>query len=288
MTRTAASTLAVHHFGGSGSPVLLVHGAGANLGGWVPFAERLSGKHQVLGVDLPGHGGSLMADVWSWEAVLADLDAVIALETGPEVVLVGHSLGGMLALSRAALLPAVAGAINIDGWLGDPMPPVVGVHRARLVELASEPVRDLEAGDTARARQALVEAAAGWHPAAAEGLISRMLLSDGGPARLRPSAEETAAIYGSLQEPDLWGALANANCLVGVVLASQSESPPWCSPTERDAHAAGRASLCRRLETALSPSLFRVLPGTHDLPFTDPFALADTVDAMITVFASHR
>jgi pimeloyl-ACP methyl ester carboxylesterase len=43
---------------GAGEPLLLLHGTGGSRRHWRPVIERLAGHHDVIAVDLPGHGES--------------------------------------------------------------------------------------------------------------------------------------------------------------------------------------------------------------------------------------
>ena len=66
--------------------------------------DRLEDRFTVVAVDLPGHGESPCPDdpeAFTRDAALDDLDAVLAELDGP-AILVGHSLGGYLALAHAA------------------------------------------------------------------------------------------------------------------------------------------------------------------------------------------
>ncbi len=47
-----------HHRGGSGEPLLLIHGNGHTWRGWKPMLPRLEQSFDVLAVDLPGFGRS--------------------------------------------------------------------------------------------------------------------------------------------------------------------------------------------------------------------------------------
>jgi pimeloyl-ACP methyl ester carboxylesterase len=95
------------------APIILIHGA--FCGGWVfdRFAEVLArAGHSVLAPDLPGHaaaapreaaGGLSMSDYAN--AVAAQADAL-----GAPPVLIGHSLGGLVAL-LAAMRTRIAGVV---------------------------------------------------------------------------------------------------------------------------------------------------------------------------------
>ena len=77
--------------------------------------DALADRHTVIAVDLPGHGDSPCPDdpdAFTRDAALADLDDVIAdLDETP--VLVGHSLGGYLALAHAATRPEATNGIVV-------------------------------------------------------------------------------------------------------------------------------------------------------------------------------
>lgn len=107
-----------HLHGGDGPLLLLLHGAGRSSADWAAAAPRLTGRHRVLTVDLPGHGRSAPAPSWDFATVCADLDDTVAAAgaTGP-VAVAGHSLGGMVAAVYAATRPErVAAAVNLDGF----------------------------------------------------------------------------------------------------------------------------------------------------------------------------
>lgn len=106
--------LAVRDHGGSGSPVLLLHGLGGTLLHWDAVAPLLTGAHRVVSMDLRGHG--LSGDgPWEWEAVLDDVQAVIDHFGLDAPLIVGHSLGGMVAVRWALRHPDGPGIVNLDG-----------------------------------------------------------------------------------------------------------------------------------------------------------------------------
>ncbi len=85
---------------GKGPTIVLVHGLGGRAGHWLPCARLLARDHRVVLVDLPGHGASAMPEPFSLERAAQALDLALADEPGP-VVLVGHSVGGLVAAQEA-------------------------------------------------------------------------------------------------------------------------------------------------------------------------------------------
>ncbi|WP_233594876.1 alpha/beta fold hydrolase [Amycolatopsis sp. WAC 04169] len=81
-----------------GVPVVLLHALGSKAGTWDDFAARLD--RRVVAVDLPGHGDSAHAESYSLE-VMAD---GVAELLGEEADLVGHSMGGRVAVLLAQRL----------------------------------------------------------------------------------------------------------------------------------------------------------------------------------------
>jgi pimeloyl-ACP methyl ester carboxylesterase len=126
-------TVKTHHVpvrylhGGTGKPLLFLHGAGGALAG-DPFLNALSAHYEVFAPLLPGYGDSEechelrdMLDI-----TLHYLDVVDALGL-ERPLLAGHSMGGMIASEMAAMAPkqfdrlAVIAAAGL--WLEDyPIP----------------------------------------------------------------------------------------------------------------------------------------------------------------------
>jgi len=86
-----------------GDVVLLIHGFGADVNGWMFNQSALAEERRVVALDLPGHGRSAK-DVGTGDlAVFSDAVTGFISERGFEKVhLVGHSLGGGAALKAAA------------------------------------------------------------------------------------------------------------------------------------------------------------------------------------------
>jgi pimeloyl-ACP methyl ester carboxylesterase len=105
-------------YGGVGpGGMLLLHGGGANAH-WYDFVgPLLTQTGRVLAVDLRGHGDSSPAEppVYTSEAYLQDLRALLRAEELSTPVLLGHSMGGMLAVQYTGTWPQdVQGLIVCD------------------------------------------------------------------------------------------------------------------------------------------------------------------------------
>lgn len=101
---------------GTGSPpIVFIHGLGSTAATWALCMAQLRDRHHVLAIDLLGHGGSPVPDdpaEYTRDRALADIDEVLAELTEPPL-LVGHSLGGYLALAHAATRPGAARGIVV-------------------------------------------------------------------------------------------------------------------------------------------------------------------------------
>lgn len=102
---------------GSGSPMLFLHGVGSSSATWSRVMELLQARHMVASFDLLGHGDSPVPDdpvEYTRDKALEDIDEILATFDQP-AVLVGHSLGGYLALAHAATRPgAVRGLVVLN------------------------------------------------------------------------------------------------------------------------------------------------------------------------------
>lgn len=122
---------------GRGSITLVfIHGWSCDRGYWREQVEAFRGDYRIVALDLAGHGqsGHGRSD-WSIANFAADAAAVIAAVGAREVIVVGHSMGGPVAIETGALLPdRVRGVIGVDTmsdfWGTPVMDQMVGQLRA--------------------------------------------------------------------------------------------------------------------------------------------------------------
>lgn len=100
---------------GAGAPIVLLHGMGTSAATWNRCMELLEDRFTMVAPDLLGHGDSPVPDdpaEYTRDRTLVDVDDIVAdLDEPP--VLVGHSLGGYLALAYAATRPGAARGIVV-------------------------------------------------------------------------------------------------------------------------------------------------------------------------------
>lgn len=113
---------------GSGVPLVLLHGIGDSAADWQEVVPFLARRYRVYAPDLPGHGRSTKTlaqytPAALTHAVIAWLDALDL----PQVFLVGHSLGGLLALQMALAAPTRVPALALmaSGGLGRAINPLL-------------------------------------------------------------------------------------------------------------------------------------------------------------------
>ncbi|WAP60475.1 alpha/beta fold hydrolase [Streptomyces sp. S465] len=89
-----------------GPVVVFVHGWGCDRDDFAEVTAFLPGHYRVLAVDLAEHGESRSTrDVWTMEEFARDVAAVLEAERVDTCVVVGHSLGGAVAVEVGRLLP---------------------------------------------------------------------------------------------------------------------------------------------------------------------------------------
>jgi len=126
---------------GRGPTIVLVHGLGSRIQHWLPVARLLARHHRVVLVELPGHGVSEMPDPFSFERATQALDEALAQESREPVVLVGHSVGGLIAANEALEHPArVRALVLVETAL---KPQVEGEERRAMLEALERDYRGL-------------------------------------------------------------------------------------------------------------------------------------------------
>jgi len=93
--------------------LVLVHGITESRHSWAPLLSPLAADHLVLAVDLRGHGDSDHSDPYDPLTYAADVVETATALGIEHPLVVGHSLGGVVASAFAAIAPC-AGVVNVD------------------------------------------------------------------------------------------------------------------------------------------------------------------------------
>jgi pyruvate dehydrogenase E2 component (dihydrolipoamide acetyltransferase) len=104
---------------GDGPPVVFIHGFGADLNAWMFTQPALAERQRTIALDLPGHGGSSRdvgaGDVGALAEAVAGALAALGIARAH---LVGHSLGGAIALELAAVQPSLVASVTLIASAG--------------------------------------------------------------------------------------------------------------------------------------------------------------------------
>ncbi len=114
--------------------MLLVHGQPGSGADWGPLSRLLAADHHVMAPDRPGWGLNPRSPSGLRGNARALADAVAAFGLRPPVTVVGHSLGGGIALELALERPDLVGALVLIGSVG------VGLALNRLDRLLGVPM----------------------------------------------------------------------------------------------------------------------------------------------------
>ncbi|WP_370950216.1 alpha/beta fold hydrolase [Amycolatopsis sp. cg5] len=203
---------------GDGPTLLLLHGLGATGEVWNGFETHLRESWQGSWIvpDLPGHGRSEPLARYTFGGLAA---AVAAELPGSEIIVLGHSLGGVLGLTLAS------------GWFGVPVRAVCGLgikvewtpdDLAKAAAVAAKPARVFATREEAAERWLKVAGLFGlWDnssPLISPGLVSG---EDGWRTALDPLAFAVGA-------PDMHGLISVSK---GQVLLAAGENDPMSPET---------------------------------------------------------
>jgi N-formylmaleamate deformylase len=112
---THGTKLHYYRSGGLKLPLVMIHGITDDGLCWLPVAEVLSGEHDVILVDLRGHGKSEAPDDgYDLKTVATEVSGLMT-GLGLELpVLIGHSLGAVTALALGGFYPDQPGALILE------------------------------------------------------------------------------------------------------------------------------------------------------------------------------
>ena len=114
---TCWGEIAYRDSGGSGHPLIFLHGTGCDASDWTPVIERLPCEQRCIALDFRGHGRSTVLTRPFTLGSLADDVLYLADHLGIQnVEIVGHSLGGMVGMEVARRSSCIVGLVLLEGW----------------------------------------------------------------------------------------------------------------------------------------------------------------------------
>jgi abhydrolase domain-containing protein 6 len=233
--------------GGSGEPLLLLHGFGASRDNWTPIARELTRHFRVIAPDLPGYGDSSRRPGAGYS-----LDRQLARITGfahalglTRFHLGGNSMGGYLAAHYAARNPAAVASL----WLLAPAG-VMGAAPSEVMTALARGANPLLVRNEADFERVidLCFVRAPWMPAAFRRVLARRAMAD---------AAFHAGLFGEMFDAPV----AFEDALPGLAI------PTLICWGERDRILdASGASI---LQTLLPGSRLALMPGTGHVPMME-------------------
>lgn len=226
--------VAMHDFGGSGSPILLSHATGFHAHCWEPMAEILSANHHVMGFDHRGYGDAETVDpaTIEWQQygndALAAARYLSAQHDGQPIVGVGHSMGGASLLMAALREPQLFSVLFVfEPIVFPPTPdnddrapsPLAGGARKRRSSFASF--------DAALENFTAKPPMASFHPQAREAYVRHGFKPTAqGEIELKCLPEHEARTYETGGTHSTWGDLSRISTRVWVLSGAPAPFQP--------------------------------------------------------------
>ena len=98
---------------GAGSPLVILHGLFGSKRNWTNIAHRFAAGHRVLTADLRNHGESPWDVRHDYPAMAEDVAALIRARVGGPAAVVGHSMGGKVAMMLALDQPDIVARLVV-------------------------------------------------------------------------------------------------------------------------------------------------------------------------------
>lgn len=90
---------------GEGSPIIILHGIFGTSDNWQTFGKQLASDYQVFLVDQRNHGLSPHSDTFDYPSMAEDLQQFIEQHQLDNPIIIGHSMGGKVAMFHAVKYP---------------------------------------------------------------------------------------------------------------------------------------------------------------------------------------
>jgi pimeloyl-ACP methyl ester carboxylesterase len=249
-----------------GPGIILLHGLSSNLAIWDLVVPLLAERLHVVCYDQRSHGRSGDAADLSFDALVADLQAVIDATGLDNPVVVGHSWGASVALSYAATHAGCPGVVCVDGGVFD-MQAAGSTWEATEQRLAPPKL----IGPMEEIVQRILSFASVLPHDALERVVRRgRVQTEDGLSRPRLAFEDHMRIVRHMWEQRTSELYERISCPVMAVLARDERAPEFVAAKKRAAEQL--------------PDRVRVqwLDSVHDIPLANPVELVALIADFVT------
>jgi pimeloyl-ACP methyl ester carboxylesterase len=258
---------------GSGAPIVLVPGLASGAWTWNAVIPHLAAAHSVYAVTLAGFDGRPAAGAAGFDAFERDLTALLDQRRIVKAVLVGHSLGGTLALAYAEARPdRVRAVVAADGLPIVPGMQQLSAEQRRAAGAQAAASVSAQSPQQFLAYETAYMTAVGVSDPALAGELAAL------SARSTPSA--VAAWLGADLAADLRPELAK---ITAPVLEIAPYSPAEGEPTApvHYSEAQKRDYYRALLDGVSNLDVVTIAPARHFVMFDQPARFAQVLDAFL-------
>ena len=124
---------------GSGQPVALLHGLFGSAANLSSVQKRLAERHRVIALDLRNHGNSPHTPFMSYPAMAEDVLETLRARNALPCALVGHSMGGKVAMAAALEAPGAVSRLLVADIAPVLYPPVYRAYAEAMEKLPLAP-----------------------------------------------------------------------------------------------------------------------------------------------------
>ncbi|MFI5369490.1 MAG: alpha/beta fold hydrolase [Spirochaetia bacterium] len=115
--------LSYRTLGGEGAPIVILHGLFGSSQNWAGMGRKLASQGTACALDLRNHGDSPHAPTHTLPDCVGDLHEWVSARAREPVRLIGHSMGGQVAMGFAVALPDLVAGIAVLDIAPRPYPP---------------------------------------------------------------------------------------------------------------------------------------------------------------------
>ena len=138
-----------HKIIGEGQPLIILHGLFGMLDNWQTLGKRWAENYQVILVDLRNHGHSPHDSELNYQVMMEDLEELTDDLFLDEINIIGHSMGGKLAIKFAQTYPELMNKLIV----ADIGPKKYPIHHHRILEgLLSVPIDEMKSRQEIKVR----------------------------------------------------------------------------------------------------------------------------------------